>query len=291
MSRYQDWCFTVNNHTFRPTDFPHYTEYVVYGYEVGESGTPHLQGFIQFARRTRLSVVQKIFKNKCHCEPRMGTPEEAATYCKKDGNFFEHGTLQPRDKNQGKRSDLDVLAQAARQGVPATELFDLHPASYVRYNKSLMQLRYIDIVDPPPNYREIEVHVYYGPPGTGKTRQAYQDDPQLYATPVSGNGNVWYDGYTGQKTILMDDYSGQLPLVQLLRVLDVYPIQVPTKGNHVWLHNTRLVITTNTHPRNWYDFSMRQSSWDALCRRITKFVLFFANDNQADGDLLDLSTH
>jgi len=46
--RTRGWTFTINNDTFEDliglieTDF----EYLVIGFEVGDSGTPHIQGYI-----------------------------------------------------------------------------------------------------------------------------------------------------------------------------------------------------------------------------------------------------
>lgn len=42
---------------------------------------------------------------------------------------------------------------------------------------------------------------YWGEPGTGKTRKATDDHPQAYKKLV----NKWWDGYQGQKVVIMDD--------------------------------------------------------------------------------------
>lgn len=45
---------------------------------------------------------------------------------------------------------------------------------------------------------------YHGAPGTGKSRQAREKYGQdLYLKPQ----NKWWDGYTGQKYVLLDDFD------------------------------------------------------------------------------------
>ena len=78
--------------------------YLVFGRERGDSGTPHLQGFFVVANPVSLSQSKTLLNNyRCHLEIARGTPQQAADYCKKDGDFEEFGELP----QQGKRSDWD----------------------------------------------------------------------------------------------------------------------------------------------------------------------------------------
>lgn len=90
------WVFTLNNWTQEDDEalkaLGPEVSYLVYGYENGESGTPHLQGYIVFPRVKRLSEAKGLLPGNPHLEPRRGSPEQAALYCKKDGVFQEFGT-------------------------------------------------------------------------------------------------------------------------------------------------------------------------------------------------------
>lgn len=74
-------------------------------------------------------------------------------------------------------------------------------------------------------------------------------------------------------------FLGQVRLVDLLRYLDKYPVQVPVKGSFVFLHCTTIIVTTNVHPDQWYDYTKRQSSEVALSERFTEFLWFKSKDS------------
>ena len=88
-------CFTKNNYEESDIDALLAEErfsYVIFGLEVGEQGTPHLQGYAEFHKKTKFATIAK--KYKMHCEVTRGTQKEAVDYCKKDGNWRERG--EPR---------------------------------------------------------------------------------------------------------------------------------------------------------------------------------------------------
>lgn len=93
------WCFTINNWdemdvaVLRNIMDGGLVNYLVFGREVGENGTPHLQGYVEFKSRWDLRRCQGNFVMGAHYEPRRGTPQEASDYCKKDGDWEESGTL------------------------------------------------------------------------------------------------------------------------------------------------------------------------------------------------------
>jgi len=111
MSRAKNWCFTLNNPTEDETSALLHaaaaTEYIVWGRETGEGGTPHLQGYVIFPAAIRLATVKnRLGSQRFHLEVTRGSPQQAAEYCKKDGDFTEFGELPA--VAQGRRSDLDA---------------------------------------------------------------------------------------------------------------------------------------------------------------------------------------
>jgi len=81
--------FTRNNYIGTLFEDTVSCKYIIYGKEVGESGTPHLQGFVTFPEAKTLKTVIKLF-NGCHVEISKA-PFQAIEYCKKEGAFVERG--------------------------------------------------------------------------------------------------------------------------------------------------------------------------------------------------------
>lgn len=135
------WVFTINNPT--DLDTTHLirlagnSDYLVFGREVGENGTPHLQGFVIFRSNQRFTAARGLIGGRAHIEPARGTSQQAAEYCKKDGDYNEYGTLPSAS---GRRTDLEDLIQwlddfERDNDRPATspDLAKHHPAAYLKF--------------------------------------------------------------------------------------------------------------------------------------------------------------
>lgn len=151
MSQSKFWCFTLNNPTAadeaRISVFfsSRFVTYGVYGREIGESGTPHLQGYLILNRARRLSYLRNHVSDRAHFEIARGSPQQASDYCKKDGDFVEEGDLP--ESRQGRRSDLDdgidwIKEFVADNGrAPSSpEIAKLQPKLYVKYYHRIVSL-------------------------------------------------------------------------------------------------------------------------------------------------------
>lgn len=116
MSRAKRWVFTLNNPTAVEVEAlkaaAQDVEYLVFGRETGDSGTPHLQGFVIFNSAVRLSTAKNRLGNqRFHLEVSKGTPIQASDYCKKDGDYEEFGDCPTI--SQGKRTELESFYEWA----------------------------------------------------------------------------------------------------------------------------------------------------------------------------------
>lgn len=262
MTRFRNFVFTLNNYTDADItlldDLP--TNYMVYGKEVGESGTPHLQGYIELSNQLRLSTIKKSMP-RAHLEKRKGTPAQAADYCKKDGDFVETGTIS----NPGKRTDLLHVMHAIKKKRKFIEIAEEFPNTVAKHLKFFDRYQ-LELNRQDNKFQPVDVIVLYGAAGTGKTRKAYDIDPNLYHTTSTD----WWDGYNGQDTILIDDFYGGIKYSKFLQLIDGYRYQLPIKGAFTWKQWKTIIITSNQHPKTWYSRGMT----DALKRRISKIEKF-----------------
>lgn len=255
------WCFTLNNYS---TDEEEAIKcincsYVIYGKEIGESGTPHLQGYIELSTRRRFGAVKRLFPIRTHLEVRRGTAQQAREYCLKDDvSAYECGTIS---RGQGARNDLEGLHEDLKNGKSLKDIRDDHFANYLKYSKSIHQ--YVLHKDTPRTWRT-QVRCYWGNTGTGKTRQAFTDFPEAYFHP----GGPWFDGYEGDEHVIFDDFGGsEFKLTYLLKLLDRYPMRVPVKGGFTQWKPRVIVITSNHPPMEWYP-NAKLEHVNALLRRL-----------------------
>ena len=98
-------------------------EYAIMGKEIGESGTPHIQGYFLYKNPRSWAAIRKLFRGRAHIENELkhSSPMHNKTYCSKEGDFQEWGKC-PEHK-QGKRSDIDKIRELVLEGTNARELW------------------------------------------------------------------------------------------------------------------------------------------------------------------------
>lgn len=114
-----------------------------------------------------------------------------------------------------------------------------------------------------------EIEIFWGPSGSGKTRRAVEENPGAYIlTKPRDKSSLWWNGYNGQSTVIIDEFYGWIQYDFLLRLLDRYPLRVEIKGGAVNMAATKFVITSNKPWREWYK---NIDDLSALERRIREF--------------------
>ncbi len=98
--------------------------------------------------------------------------------------------------------------------------------------------------------------------------------PFAYKMPLQQKGTVWFDKYYQEKVVIIDEYEGQWPLDTLLQVLDRHRLSVPVKGGYTELVADVMVITSNSEPDTWYNYTNREIKYQALMRRINQTIRF-----------------
>jgi len=119
----------------------------------------------------------------------------------------------------------------------------------------------------------------YGATGCGKTRYIVDKHGVFSGDNVyrKAPDTRWFDGYSQQDVLVLDDFSGassKMSLNYVLQLLDRYSINVEVKGDYTPLLATKIYITTNNHPSLWYKWDRREEQYRALARRIQNVYCF-----------------
>ncbi len=154
------------------------------------------------------------------------------------------------------RSDFEIATEA--------------PEEYMRLHRGVAALR---AALNQPRMRKTEVRIYWGPTGTGKTKAVY-DEFEPGEVYVKEPHTRWYSGYDGRrhKCILIDDFdptpdgATDTRVTHLLRLCDIYPIELQTKGGHVAIGDAVIIFTSNWDPYEWF---APGPNIDAFFRRVT----------------------
>lgn len=235
------------------------------------TGRKHLQCYFETPSRRGLKklipeIEAFLGHHDFHVETSQGSQAQNITYCSKPETRYknQHFTMG-EPKNPGKRSDLTTLANIVTEGATDEDILNLNP-SYFRYDRLIDKIRQVKMASFKTKLREVEVIFITGESGAGKSQQVWEaiQGKEYYIPPPPKNKTLWFNGYTGQDILVLDDLnSDDLARVLLLRLTDRYPLTLETKGNVVHACWTKIYITTNSVLEDWDE---------ALHRRITTYI-------------------
>jgi len=239
--RSRGWCLTLNNYTqleYNKLLNNSTSQYVICGKEIGERGTPHIQGYIHFSNEKPRSSVKKIVGERCHLEARMGTIHEAIEYCKKEGDWEERGIICVRGTST--KEGWGEVIELAEDG--KMDQIKLHfPRFYLQYFKTLMSIQAFNAI---PMQGVLEHEWWYGPTGTGKSKTLWEKYPQHYQKAV----NKWWDGYSGEETVAIEEWEpkNECTAAKLKIWADRYPFSGEIKGGTLQkIRPKRIIVTSN----------------------------------------------
>lgn len=250
---------TLNNYEQRDIDWLNNLECtkLTCSKEVGESGTPHLQFNITFRRTYSLAALKKLHQ-RVHWE---------FQYCAQDNNYIrkiDSEIIIDKDerKKRGERSDLHIARSIVKE-TGSMRAVTQEVASVQAIRSSEIWLRYNE---PERPVEPITVKWFWGESESGKTRAVYEECENEHPfRPVSYK---WWEGYDGQRAVLLDDLRGDFcKFHELLTLLDIYPVRVECKGGSRQLRATTIYITSCFSPESLY--STREDIYQ-LQRRITE---------------------
>ncbi|QXP07640.1 MAG: replication associated protein [Arizlama virus AZLM_890] len=279
MASSKRYLFTLNNYTdeeytkitngLRPR-----CDYYIVGKEVGETGTPHLQGYCVFIRRCGFAKAKDYVSGRAHLEVARGTSLHNRTYCSKGGEYCEFGTLPVEHRSGGNPRESATRDDVAREfgtclsdgRLGVGEFSRSRPGAWYYSGHSLLRnaLAIAELRDRP----DITVEWVYGKPGVGKSRGAHARLPNAY---IKDPRTKWWNGYLLEHEVIIDDFGpNSIDINHLLRWFDRYKCYVETKGGMVPLHADVFIVTSNFTPTEVYtcNLGVEHPQLPALLRRI-----------------------
>lgn len=268
MSLSRRWVFTINNYSDDEVEYVSKLQEddnvrsVIAGLEVGEQGTPHIQGAVCWKSPKRFAAMRTLFP-RAHLEVMVAKWDNNVAYCSKEANIIAEKKMQ-----QGERTDIIDYVKAIREGGREVDLYkdENHMPVWAKYHHIYPRTRALMAKETANEFRKLEVVVLWGAPGSGKTSSIVEDIPDIYFAQPDLK---WWPQYDGEDVILIDDFYGQCRPSWLLRVLDGYQLQIEYKGGHTYAKWTKVFITSNVHPSEWYS-DIPDNVRGAIMRRITR---------------------
>ncbi len=275
--RARNWVWTINHPT--PADTKAVAAlgeglqgtrgYLIFGRENSNSGTPHLQGYCHFPNALSRSRVLRELGGRAHLEQMRGTVAQAVKYCQKDGDVTEFGSAPA----QGQRTDLAAVRQLIEDQPEFNELsiaqsnfpqWVLHRRAFREYAQLLGRRSAASRPDP-------RIVIFWGESGTGKSRKAADDFPAAYWLTRPNCSTVWWDGYDGQNTVVIDEFYGWIPLGVVLSLCDRHPLMVRTQERgYVPCAATTVVFTSNVRYSQWWP-NLGPERTFAFARRVREY--------------------
>lgn len=275
-TKMQTRTFVFTNYAVDSTDYKKALDtvgndimYIAYGLETcPKTERQHHQGWICFktkksASKPNMCKLARRFAPGAHMEPMMGRLIDSDKYCSKENELITFGE-RPK---QGDRNDLaDVLSDIRCGKRKADDVLLEDPAYFHMYGRTL---RAAEDVLLRQRYRtEMTTGLWlYGDTGVGKSHRALAGfTPEThYVKPLE---DQWWDGYTGQEVVILNDFRGQLKYSELLTLVDKWPHSVKRRCREpAPFLAKQVIVTSSQHPEMVYSGVAASDSIEQLLRR------------------------
>ena len=251
------WCFTLNNYVESDLEIISNAsfDYVIIGKEVGEQGTPHLQGYIYHAAKKSLKQLSKLLP-RAHFEISKGTAQQNIVYCSKANNFSEFGVRPASQQEKGVKGAEKIASMWA---LARTGAFQQLPPQNIK-TWEYIHAKYAN----PPEDRPILKNLWIkGPSGCGKSSWIRSQEIPFYNKPMS----KWWDGYDKENMVVLDDFDpthGKY-LGYFLKIwADHYAFNAEVKGGMIKIRPGIVCITSQYGPEECFE---EEKTVEAICRR------------------------
>lgn len=236
--------------------------YVIIGAEIcPKTGADHWQGHVYFETKRSWKKFRKIVEPR-HWETCIASSMANEKYCGKDGTLVMNYGIRPA---QGTRTDLDAIKDRIIEGERVSELAMENPSLFHQYGRTLNYIEDLQMRKKKRTSCTLGLWIH-GEAGSKKSELAFiLAGPDVYVWTEK-----WWDGYTGQKVVVIDDIRrSKISMVELLRLIDRFPHSVPRRNREPMPFTSELVIMTNINRPEIEYPSQGEDDNSQLLRRLT----------------------
>lgn len=273
-------------------NLPYGCNYAVWALEkCPTTGKEHVQAYIEYGKKVRPGkVCGDIDVTIDHLvlwkglQPRKGTAAEARDYAMKIGKYedksftrvagpWEVGKFVPLES--GYRTDIEEACETIMEHGVERLYDDRNWTALSRLGRLADKIEaYRTRKLYGESERPMQVWAICGPTGGGKTTAAWAlaggySNCYKVEPPTHFGDLPWFDGYTGQKFIVFDEWRpDRYPWDWFLGILEGRPQRLAVKGGFTYAAWNTVIVTSNFSPEFWFTGEFCQ---DALFRRITYY--------------------
>lgn len=215
----------------------------------------------------------------------MGSAEQNIKYtgkAKEEGRWYlNEGKF--RNFGKGKSKAMAAAKKFLDSGGTVKQLAGVEFDLVMRHLKNL-QWYYNECVIKKPREQPRGLYIH-GPSGVGKTHYVLEHFPEsdlvFWFNCVPKNGNVWWEGYAGQKTIVFNDFNcgsfglGVEGFEYAKQIFDAAPFRVAVHGGLIPLLAHEFIFTANRPPEAIWDPLYTKEPWDDRNPVRRRFDQFF----------------
>lgn len=259
--------------------------------EIGEQGTPHTHLYAAFENAKEFQAIHRRFYG-AHIEMARGTHRENRDYIRKEGKYrdtekadtnlpdtFEESGDLPEEVDRRVKQSEAILAMV-QEGATNAEILRKYPSAMNHLpridqaRQTLLEERFRK------RFRELQIEYIWGKTGVGKTRGVMEKYGYENVYRVTNYKNP-FDGYAGEAVVLFDEFRSNLPISDMLKYLDGYPLSLPARyGDRVACFTTVYLVSNismeKQNPRVQFE---EPETWAAFLRRFQRVY-----ELQPDGD-------
>lgn len=281
---FRSWSVVCNNYTEQNIlDFKEFGKgknQCCFGLEIGEGGTPHIQGALIIHNKISNTAIRKKLKGfNCDIKFKKSTHKQLFSYClkgtdeskpvkewtyDKPGPDYDGWHFGEFPTNQGERTDIDDIKECTTM----KEAFETgHNLQCIQYYE-----KYLKYYEEPRRLKPI-TYWYFGSTGCSKSWLAKKLASNWGNVYHKTNKSKWWDGYDGEQVILIDDYNTEWNITfnELLHLTGPGQCRIETKGGTRQFKGLRIWITSPKSVEHTFQHTEIGGELDQLQDRVHEF--------------------